>query len=104
MVVMMAPAAMPITCFLPHPLAGRSAVAAYIALAVFRSVNRRIDQTGWWDRAFAAVGQLQTNKSVGGLFPNDGDGNAWGDKQVGFPPGLRQPQRVVAHRLQDLGI
>ena len=22
-------------------------------------------------------GQLQTNKSVGGLFPNDGDGNAW---------------------------
>ena len=33
-------------------------------------------------------GQVQTNKSVGGLFPNDGDGNAWGDKQVGFPPVL----------------
>lgn len=33
-------------------------------------------------------GQLATNKSVGGLFPNDGDGNAWGDKQVGFPPVL----------------
>jgi len=33
-------------------------------------------------------GQLQTNKSVGGLFPNDGDGNAWGDKVVGFPPVL----------------
>jgi branched-chain amino acid transport system substrate-binding protein len=33
-------------------------------------------------------GQLQTNKSVGALFPNDGDGNAWGDKQVGFPPVL----------------
>src|SRR6516162_1087808 len=32
--------------------------------------------------------QLPTNKSVGGLFPNDGDGNAWGDKQVGFPPVL----------------
>jgi branched-chain amino acid transport system substrate-binding protein len=32
--------------------------------------------------------QVQTNKSVGGLFPNDGDGNAWGDKQVGFPPVL----------------
>jgi branched-chain amino acid transport system substrate-binding protein len=32
--------------------------------------------------------QLTTNKSVGGLFPNDGDGNAWGDKQVGFPPVL----------------
>ncbi|MEC9343036.1 MAG: ABC transporter substrate-binding protein [Pseudomonadota bacterium] len=33
-------------------------------------------------------GQLETNKSVGGLFPNDGDGNAWGDPNVGFPPVL----------------
>ena len=33
-------------------------------------------------------GQLKTDKSVGGLFPNDGDGNAWGDKMVGFPPVL----------------
>jgi branched-chain amino acid transport system substrate-binding protein len=33
-------------------------------------------------------GQLTTNKSVGGLFPNDGDGNAWGDPNVGFPPVL----------------
>jgi branched-chain amino acid transport system substrate-binding protein len=33
-------------------------------------------------------GQIPTNKSVGALFPNDGDGNAWGDKQVGFPPVL----------------
>jgi branched-chain amino acid transport system substrate-binding protein len=33
-------------------------------------------------------GQLETNKKVGGLFPNDGDGNAWGDKSVGFPPVL----------------
>ncbi|MDJ0824609.1 MAG: ABC transporter substrate-binding protein [Rhodobacter sp.] len=33
-------------------------------------------------------GQLDTNKSVGGLFPNDGDGNAWGDPVVGFPPVL----------------
>ncbi|GAB4511406.1 MAG: ABC transporter substrate-binding protein [Roseibium sp.] len=32
--------------------------------------------------------QLETNKSVGGLFPNDGDGNAWGDPVVGFPPVL----------------
>jgi branched-chain amino acid transport system substrate-binding protein len=31
---------------------------------------------------------LPTNKSVGGLFPNDGDGNAWGDQKVGFPPVL----------------
>ena len=35
-------------------------------------------------------GQVQTNKSVGGLFPNDGDGNAWGDKQIGFPPVLEK--------------
>ena len=33
-------------------------------------------------------GQLETNKTVGGLFPNDGDGNAWGDTKVGFPPVL----------------
>jgi branched-chain amino acid transport system substrate-binding protein len=32
--------------------------------------------------------QVQTNKSIGGLFPNDGDGNAWGDPKVGFPPVL----------------
>lgn len=36
----------------------------------------------------AMWGQLDTNKSVGGLFPNDGDGNAWGDENVGFPPVL----------------
>jgi branched-chain amino acid transport system substrate-binding protein len=34
--------------------------------------------------------QVATNKSVGGLFPNDGDGNAWGDKVVGFPPVLEK--------------
>jgi len=28
---------------------------------------------------------VPTNKKVGGLFPNDGDGNAWGDKEHGFP-------------------
>src|SRR6266436_10266597 len=44
-------------------------------------------------------GQLQTNKSVGGLFPNDGDGNAWGDKQVGFPPVLEKQ----GYRLTDPG-
>ena len=32
--------------------------------------------------------QLQTDKVVGGLFPNDGDGNAWGSPQLGFPPVL----------------
>jgi branched-chain amino acid transport system substrate-binding protein len=33
---------------------------------------------------------VQTNKTVGGLFPNDGDGNAWGDKELGFPKPLAQ--------------
>lgn len=33
---------------------------------------------------------VQTNKKVGGLFPNDGDGNAWGDKELGFPKPLSQ--------------
>jgi branched-chain amino acid transport system substrate-binding protein len=37
--------------------------------------------TSMWD-------QLETNKSVGAIFPNDGDGNAWGDPNVGFPPVL----------------
>ena len=42
-------------------------------------------------------GQLETNKNVGGLFPNDGDGNAWGDPDVGFPPVLAK-SRLHAHR------
>jgi branched-chain amino acid transport system substrate-binding protein len=33
-------------------------------------------------------GQVSTDKVVGGLFPNDGDGNAWGDQKLGFPPVL----------------
>jgi branched-chain amino acid transport system substrate-binding protein len=33
---------------------------------------------------------VQTNRKVGGLFPNDGDGNAWGDKELGFPKPLAQ--------------
>jgi branched-chain amino acid transport system substrate-binding protein len=44
-------------------------------------------------------GQVQTNKSVGGLFPNDGDGNAWGDKVVGFPP----PLGKLGYKLTDPG-
>ena len=39
--------------------------------------------TAMWD-------QLDTNHSVGGLFPNDGDGNAWGDPVNGFPPALAE--------------
>jgi branched-chain amino acid transport system substrate-binding protein len=37
--------------------------------------------TGMWS-------QLTTDKTVGGLFPNDGDGNAWSDPVHGFPPAL----------------
>jgi branched-chain amino acid transport system substrate-binding protein len=43
--------------------------------------------------------QIETNKSVGGLFPNDGDGNAWGDKTVGFPPVLEK----LNYKLADPG-
>ena len=31
---------------------------------------------------------VKTNKVVGGLFPNDADGNAWGDPKLGLPPAL----------------
>jgi branched-chain amino acid transport system substrate-binding protein len=31
-------------------------------------------------------GQVETNKVIGALWPNDGDGNAWGSPVVGFPP------------------
>jgi len=44
-------------------------------------------------------GQLKTDKSVGGLFPNDGDGNAWGDTHVGFPPTLQK----LGYKLTDPG-
>lgn len=32
--------------------------------------------------------QAGVGKTVGGLFPNDADGNAWGDPANGFPPAL----------------
>jgi len=32
---------------------------------------------------------IPTNKSVGGLFPNDEDGKGWGDDKVGVPPLLK---------------
>jgi branched-chain amino acid transport system substrate-binding protein len=32
--------------------------------------------------------QVATNKVVGGLYPNDTDGNAWGDKKLGLPSPL----------------
>ncbi|MFD2274319.1 hypothetical protein ACFS07_33575 [Undibacterium arcticum] len=42
---------------------------------------------------------VQTNKKVGGLFPNDGDGNAWGDKYLGFP----KPLAEMGFSLTDTG-
>jgi branched-chain amino acid transport system substrate-binding protein len=33
-------------------------------------------------------GQSGAAKRVGGLFPNDADGNAWGDAKLGLPPAL----------------
>ena len=44
-------------------------------------------------------GQLKTDKVVAALFPNDGDGNAWGDKVVGFPPVLDK----LGYKLVDPG-
>jgi branched-chain amino acid transport system substrate-binding protein len=39
--------------------------------------------------AFAGLwGQLPTSKTLGALWPNDEDGNAWGDAKMGFPPAL----------------
>jgi branched-chain amino acid transport system substrate-binding protein len=45
-----------------------------------------------WDEA-------PTNKVVGGLFPNDADGNAWGDAKLGLPPALA----AAGYKLLDPG-
>jgi branched-chain amino acid transport system substrate-binding protein len=42
---------------------------------------------------------VPTNKVVGGLFPNDADGNAWGDAKLGLPPALAQ----AGYKLIDPG-
>ncbi|MEP0521221.1 MAG: ABC transporter substrate-binding protein [Hyphomicrobiales bacterium] len=38
-------------------------------------------------------------KSIGGLFPNDADGNAWGDPELGFP----KPLSEAGYSLVDPG-
>jgi len=45
-----------------------------------------------------------TNKVVGALWPNDGDGNAWGDGKLGFPPVLQKGGYTVVDpgRYQNL--
>jgi branched-chain amino acid transport system substrate-binding protein len=47
---------------------------------------------GIWDQSGAA-------KKVGGLFPNDADGNAWGDPKLGLPGPLAQ----AGYELTDPG-
>jgi branched-chain amino acid transport system substrate-binding protein len=42
---------------------------------------------------------VPTNRRVGGLFPNDGDGNTWGDKELGFP----KPLAAQGYTLTDPG-
>jgi len=42
---------------------------------------------------------VPTNKAIGGLFPNDADGNAWGDAKLGLPPALAQ----AGYKLTDPG-
>lgn len=53
--------------------------------------------TGMW-------GQLPTDKVVGALWPNDPDGNAWGDPDLGFPPVLAQQgyELVDTGRFQNM--
>ena len=43
--------------------------------------------------------KVDTNQSVGALFPNDGDGNAWGDPELGFP----KPLADAGYGLTDPG-
>jgi len=43
--------------------------------------------------------EVPTNKVVGLLFSNDGDGNAWGDPQNGFPPALKK----MGYKIVDPG-
>jgi branched-chain amino acid transport system substrate-binding protein len=50
--------------------------------------------------AFLALwDELPSNKVVGGLFPNDADGNAWGDAKLGLPPALAK----AGYKLIDPG-
>ena len=69
---------------------GRQAIPA-IRRAGSRSTTPTIISGAWKTSSAsspACGSRSPTNKSVGALFPNDGDGNAWGDKVVGFPPVL----------------
>lgn len=43
--------------------------------------------------------QVQTNKLVGGLFPNDGDGTTWSDPEAGLP----KPLAKSGYKIVDPG-
>ncbi|MGK9264936.1 ABC transporter substrate-binding protein [Sinorhizobium meliloti] len=43
--------------------------------------------------------KIATNKVIGGMFPNDSDGNAWGDAELGFP----KPLAAQGFQLLDPG-
>ena len=47
--------------------------------------------------------QIPTDKAVGGLFPNDADGNAWADPKTGFTPAVapRGYKVIDSGRFQD---
>jgi branched-chain amino acid transport system substrate-binding protein len=59
------------------------------------------DIIGVFDAMWASV---PTNKVIGGLWPNDGDGNAWSDPKIGFPSVLlKEGYKIVdPGRYQDL--
>lgn len=59
------------------------------------------DLIGVFSSMWATAG---TNKVVGALWPNDGDGNAWGDAKLGFPPVLAKGGYTVVDpgRYQNL--
>ncbi len=42
---------------------------------------------------------IETNKVVGAIWPNDGDGNAWGHPKLGFPPVLKK----LGYKIVDPG-
>ena len=58
-----------------------------------RGRHRRVS-CAMWDGA-------PTNKVIGGLFPNDADGNAWGDPQA-RPAASAHQGRLQAHRSRPL--
>ncbi|MBK6713852.1 MAG: ABC transporter substrate-binding protein [Burkholderiales bacterium] len=59
------------------------------------------DLIGVFSSMWATAG---SNKVVGALWPNDGDGNAWGDAKLGFPPVLAKGGYTVVDpgRYQNL--